>query len=62
MYYFRATCFDSFESSSVPSRNISKFCQSSRCILGSRTLAVGGTVTAKVHVSVVIIHMQWIMV
>ena len=24
-YYFRATCFDSFESSSGPSRNRSKF-------------------------------------
>jgi len=36
--YFRAKCFDSFESSSGPSRNRSRFCQCLRCILGSRTL------------------------
>ena len=31
-YYFRATCFDSFESSSGPSRNRSKFlCNKQLC-------------------------------
>ena len=49
-YYFRATCFDYFESSSGPSRNRSKFINVYGTFWDSDRLQHGGTIIARLHV------------